>query len=213
MDYVPRTIDGLSMSHSQLNHHYGAISRPAPDIIDLVSDSSESDDDCIMLDSPPSPFRPPDGPQDEPQDEPQNELPTATRPRPKPQNNEAQSQAKPEEGEEVKIETLKLQSVLIKQKKRVGRTILQQFQNPKTWIRCLEEDNPEFKFAVENFYVIWEFCVHKEKKEIDRTELKQSFRNLDIKEREREFEKQVKEVIDRVSRIHDLNRRNSEKGF
>jgi hypothetical protein len=192
------------MSHSQHTNHPKAMPQPAPGIIDLVSDFSDSDNDCIMLDSPPSPSERRDGPQDEHQDEhedePQHEPPSADLPCPQSQNTEAQSQTKPgEEGEEVKIETLKLQSVLAKPRKRAGRTIQQQFQHPQTFARRLEEDNPEFTFAVENFYVIWEFCVRREKKGIDRTELKESFPHLDHKGLEREFEKQVKEVINLVS--------------
>jgi hypothetical protein len=183
--------------------------QPAPDFIDLVSDSSESDDDCIMLDSPPSPFQPQGGPQDgaedKPQDKPQAKpFPTALS-QPESNNSKSQSQTKSgeEEGEEeVKIESLKLQSVLVMPTKRAGRTIQQQFQpHPQTFARCLEEDNPEFTFTVENFYVIWEFCVCRDKKGTDRTELKESFPHLDPKGLEREFEKQVRFVIDSVSDV------------
>jgi hypothetical protein len=179
--------------------------QPAPGIIDLVSDFSDYDNDCIMLDSPPSPSERRDGPQDEHQDEhedePQHEPPSADLPCPESQNTEAQSQTKPgeEEGEEVKIESLKLQSVLIKQKKRVGRTIQKQFLHTSNFARCIEEDNPEFTFTAENFYVIWKFYVCREKKGVDRTELMESFPHLDPKGLEREFEKQVKGVIDLVS--------------
>jgi hypothetical protein len=154
-----------------------------------------------MLDSAPSPFQRRDGYQDEHKDEPQHEPPSADLPCPESQNTEAQSKTKPgeEEGEEVKIESLKLQSVLIKQKKRVGRTIQKQFLHTSNFARCIEEDNPEFTFTAENFYVIWKFCVCREKKGVDRTELMESFPHLDPKGLEREFEKQVKGVIDLVS--------------
>jgi hypothetical protein len=204
MDNLTPAMEGLSMSHSQFSPHHGAISRPAPDFIDLVSDSSDSDDDCIMLDSPPAPFQPQGGPQDEAEDEPQDKpqakpFPTALS-QPESNNSKPQSQTKSrEEGEEVKIETLKLQSVLVKQKKRVGRTIQKQFLHTSNFARCIEENNPEFTFTAENFHVIWEFCVCREKKGVDRTELKISFPNLDSKELEIEFEKQVKGVINLVS--------------
>jgi hypothetical protein len=88
MNNLHPTMEELPMSHSQFSHHHGAISRPAPDFIDLVGDSSDSDDDCIMLGSAPSPFQRRDGPQDgyqdEHKDEPQREPPSADLPYPNP---------------------------------------------------------------------------------------------------------------------------------
>jgi hypothetical protein len=212
----------------KLSNHPRAMPKPATVFIDLVSDSSESEDDCIILDSPPSPFRPQDELQNvsqdrlqyEPQHEPQDEPPTTALPTPilDSASSRFQWQSAPstsdlpipeaqpttshdEEGEEVQIASLNLQSVLVKRKKRVGRTVEKQFQHTSSWARSVDMDNPLFNFTVENFIPIWEFCVCRDKKDLDRTKLKKSFPRLDRRGLEIEFEKQVKEVIDLVSRI------------
>ena len=165
--------------------------QPAPNIIDLTRDSSESDDDCIMLDSPPATFQS--------QDEPNG----TTLPKAESNNNEDQSKTKhdgdEEEEEEVEIEKLKLQSILIK--KRAGKPIKQQFKHPSTFARRVEKENPEFTFTIENYEVIWEFCVSRDKERLNREELKKSFPNLDESGLQKEFETQVQRVIDNVSEL------------
>jgi serine phosphatase RsbU (regulator of sigma subunit) len=66
---------------------------------------------------------------------------------------------------------------------------------------------------VENYHAIWEFCVLREKDQIDREALKKSFPNLNETELEIEFEKEVQWVINMVSQSGYDFRNRFEHGF